>query len=582
MTSNLPKRYIAIPLVVLAAYLSPYLILGQDHYVRIHDYLDSVLVFYKILAQSGLIFAPNQAIVPNLMGGLERAWWPSEVNVFLWFNVWFGPFGATAANEVISRLVAFFGMFLFVRRFILSDERPPLVAVLAGLCFALVPHFPGSRLSIVAQPLVLYVFLTIRARQDKWRHWLVLIFVPFYSSFVVYYFFFLASMGTLWLIDTLRKRRPDWRFVASIALMTAVFLGLEFRLVQTMLLDAQVVSHRAEFTYYQDRNLVDAASRFVDNLKNAHHHGYSFHWPVVVFTVLLAGIWGGIQRRRLRIYMLLVAGIVFCSLANGLYYSPVVEALYRVAPITRHFNISRFNLLHPLLWYLLFAVSLAMIEKLSKNGRILVLLLAGLQVAYLFYNSDFSREYREHGISYRQFYAEELFDEVEAAIGEPKESYRVAVIGMHPAIPLYNGFHTVGGYFYNYPLAYKHAFYRIIRHELAKSPHWKGLFVNWGSMAYVYSAELSEADYLIPRLHRNINHLELDPKALWNLGGRYVISALPIANPADNRLTPLRAFTHPDSAWNVFLYRLEKPATKEEEQSPATNSIEPDRLPPSE
>ena len=44
--------------------------------------------------------------------------------------------------------------------------------------------------------------------------------------------------------------------------------------------------------------------------------------------------------------------------------------------------------------------------------------------------------------SVKEFYAEELFTEIKEHIGRPVEEYRVASVGLHPAIAQYNGFYT--------------------------------------------------------------------------------------------------------------------------------------------
>ncbi|MDA6131502.1 DUF6044 family protein, partial [Escherichia coli] len=58
----------------------------------------------------------------------------------------------------------------------------------------------------------------------------------------------------------------------------------------------------------------------------------------------------------------------------------------------------------------------------------------------------------------RQFYAEEQFSAIKEYIGLPQEDYRVASIGLHPAIAQYNGFYTLDSYNNFYPLTYKYQF----------------------------------------------------------------------------------------------------------------------------
>jgi phage gp29-like protein len=48
--------------------------------------------------------------------------------------------------------------------------------------------------------------------------------------------------------------------------------------------------------------------------------------------------------------------------------------------------------------------------------------------------------------------------------------------------------------------------------------------------------------------------LELNVDAFRALGGRYVLSALPIENAESNGLALRRDFRHRDSAWRIYLY----------------------------
>ncbi|GAA3312748.1 hypothetical protein GCM10020331_001250 [Ectobacillus funiculus] len=94
--------------------------------------------------------------------------------------------------------------------------------------------------------------------------------------------------------------------------------------------------------------------------------------------------------------------------------------------------------------------------------------------------------------SFRQFYSEHLFQEIKNYIGKPQQSYRVASIGLHPAIAQYNGFYTVDTYTNFYPLSYKYQFRAIIAKELDKSPVLKDYYDHWGNRVYVFVAELGK------------------------------------------------------------------------------------------
>ena len=93
--------------------------------------------------------------------------------------------------------------------------------------------------------------------------------------------------------------------------------------------------------------------------------------------------------------------------------------------------------------------------------------------------------------SYKEFYDENLFDIIEKSISTSKRTnYNIVCIGLSPSILEYNGYHTLDGYFYQYPLSYKHKFRKIIEKELEKSSLLKSYYDDWGSRCYIFSSEL--------------------------------------------------------------------------------------------
>ncbi len=48
----------------------------------------------------------------------------------------------------------------------------------------------------------------------------------------------------------------------------------------------------------------------------------------------------------------------------------------------------------------------------------------------------------------------------------------------------------------------------------------------------------------------------MNTDALYEMGGRYIFSSLPIENAHENNLIFEKSFEHPESAWKVYLYRV--------------------------
>lgn len=116
------KLYIVTALAVIFLYLSPLYILGQDAHVLILDNVDGAVASLKILAESDLIFGPMDSVVPQIMNGLPRNTFGTEFNLQVWLYHFLPPFTAYVANLTLIHLVAFWGMWLLLKRHFLPEK----------------------------------------------------------------------------------------------------------------------------------------------------------------------------------------------------------------------------------------------------------------------------------------------------------------------------------------------------------------------------------------------------------------------------------------------------------------------------
>ncbi len=565
------KIAVGIALGTILLYLSPYVILGEDSYVLIEDHLDSSVVILKTLAESGLIFDTSGKSIPNYFNGIPRSNFHSEFSFLVWFYALFGAFSAMVINEVLIRLIGFFGMLWLLRRYFLPDPTQAAAVVGASLSFALLPHWPCGGLSVAGQPLLLAAFLSIRAGRYGWKEWAVVVLMPLYMGFVFSAAFFLGAVSLLWFLDLVRKKSWNPPFLLAIVASFSIHLAFLYRLIRTMFFGGGFVSHRTEMSFHMDGTLEAFLSRTLDNLLHGQMHAWTVAFPFLVMAFFLAlGVsftTASVDASERRTNVRLLSGgflILLCTtFLYSFYYSAGMGQIKEWFPLFAYLNVSRFNTLQPLIWSVLFAFSLRIISRGLKGGRRIVILLLALQTAFLFHNSDFSREYRNSGIRYSEFFAEDLFEAVKTEIGRPVESYRVAALGFHPSVLQYNGFMTLDGYLVNYPLEYKHAFGRIIGRELKKNTYWRAIYANWGSRVYLYSAELNEKDLVTPHLRKVIRNLEIDTTAFYEMGGRFVLSAVPVLPHPGLGLTLRKVFKSPESAWDIYLYQVDRPGKEQ-------------------
>lgn len=556
MSWSREKKHFFLASILLVLFISPLFILGENAHIRVHDNLDSNIAWYKTLKNSGQLFGDIHSVVPQVINGLPRNAYGTEFSGIEWLHQLFPSMLAYAISQAITRIVAFLGMYLLLRSHFIKSKDGDLIRVWVSLAFALTPFWPSGMLSTLGMPLALWAFLNIRSGKYSWREWVTLILLPFYSSFVLGFFFFLAVMGLLWLRDLLVKRKGNWTFFGSIAMMTAVYLFIEYRLVYSLVFPEAPTS-RNEFLsstlgFWRTIRLV------FKNYFLGHTHVMTVHTLVIVPLSFIA-LWaikgkrkGTIEKR----YLYLFIFNFVLSVWYAFWFFKGWEPLKEKFQLLNTFNFARFHFLRPLIIYLMFAVGSYLLWQRGKNWQIFIKICLVMQIIVLFGMNDEIR-YRVFGApSFKQFYATEQFHDIDRYIGAPKSSYRVASIGIHPAIAQYNGFYTLDTYNNYYPLEYKHQFRKIIAAELDKNAKLKKYFDKWGGRCYIFVDELGKRYDFRKISKKKIQHLQLNTEVFKNMGGKYIFSSVPIMNAKSNGLVFKKAFDQKDSAWRIYLYEV--------------------------
>jgi hypothetical protein len=567
-------RYLIAAFIVIALYFAPFYILGENTPTLVHDNLDSNVVWFTTLADSGQLFGPMNATIPQVMNGIPRNSFGSEFNVIQWLYLFFEPYTAYIINLTLMHFVAFIGMYLLSRR-ILPDEDPGFIAVGVSLAFALLPFWPSGGLSVAGMPLLLYAFLNIRDGHWSLIDWAIIGFMPFYSSFALTGFFVLVALSIFWLYDLAVTRKPNLLFFLAIGLLCLVYCLVEYRLIFSMFIDTGYVSHRMEFTRIPT-DFGGALKTGAGNFFLGQYHAASLHTYFIGLSVAIAGLILLINKKRCDPLVILVGLCAVTSLFYGFINSEYLLIIKNFS-IFQGFTLERFHFLNPLLWFVIFALALKIIYSNLRYGKQIAVIFLTLQIAFLFTCGcgviggstlqylwgGSTLQYGGPGLlltdqlSWDEFYSPELFDEIDEAIALPKETYRVVSIGMHPAVSQYNGFYTLDSYQANYPLDYKHSFRKIMEKELAKSEKNQVYFDSWGSRCYLFVSELENNGYMNTREDsKPIQDLEINSEALYDMGGRYIFSAVEILNYKDNNLELVDIFENDSSPWKIWVYSV--------------------------
>lgn len=557
LTINFTKerRRILASLFLILLYLSPLFVLGENAHVRVHDNLDSNIAWYKVLTRSHELFGPLDATIPQVMNGLPRGAYGTEFSGIVWLHALLPSMTAYAISQTITRVVAFIGMYLLLKKHLIKEQEASLIRVGVSLAFALTPFWPSGMLSTLGQPLALWAFLNIRNKERSWREWMVLTLLPLYSSFVLGFFFFLTGMGLIWLRDLIKKR--DWNpvFIGSIAFMTGLYLAIEYRLLHGLVF-AEAPTSRSEFVQ-STLGFGHVLLLVFVNFVWGHMHVLTMHILVIlpVLFIALRAVMSQKSQKANKLFLFLFGLNFILSVWYAFWFYKGWEPLKQRFTLLTTFDFGRFHFLHPLVIYVSFALGLYILWKMGEKWQKRVRFFLVAQVLFLFICND-EIIYRVYGEpSFKQFFAVDQFQQIKEYIGKPQQNYRVASIGLNPSIAQYNGFYTLDSYNNYYPLTYKHQFRQIIAKELDKNQTIKTYFDQWGNRCFLYVSELGKNYEFKKDSTKVIQHLELNMDAFKAMGGQYIFSAVPILNAEEDGLQFLKAFDNPQSAWRIYLYK---------------------------
>lgn len=136
---------------------NPLIYFWWNSHVRIHDNLDSNITWHKMVLDSGDYTAKvGTANIDQLMAdNVPRDSFDSEFVGINWLYILFSTPVAFAMNQLITRLFAFLGLFLWARDYLIKDKKYLAPLYFVSLAFALTPYWPSRMLSTLGMPLAL-------------------------------------------------------------------------------------------------------------------------------------------------------------------------------------------------------------------------------------------------------------------------------------------------------------------------------------------------------------------------------------------------------------------------------------------
>ena len=211
--------YIAIVIVLL--WVLPYFVLNEDAHMRVHDNLDSNLGWYEVMKDNGIAFSPLHTPVEQIMNGeFSRDTYYSEYYAMVFLCQLFPPVIAYGLSQAITHFVAFLGMYLLLKKYVMKEEHKNayLITIGVALAFSLTPYWPSGMLSILGMPLALWSMMNIKNGERNWKDAAVLTIIPFFSTFVIGFFYFLAAMGMFGYTTVSRTEKEIGHFLSPLSI----------------------------------------------------------------------------------------------------------------------------------------------------------------------------------------------------------------------------------------------------------------------------------------------------------------------------------------------------------------------------
>lgn len=568
MINNLSNNFNwvrVIKWVVICAgivYFFPFLILGENSYFTVHDNLDSEVQYLEVLKSSGTMYETNgSALIQNTMNGIPRAAYKSGLNFTSFLFSCFPAHMAYILNFIFTHLFAFFGMYLMLTTHFFKDEKDKWLVVFASFLFSILPFYSIYGLTIAGQPLLFFAFLHLRNKTGKNRqNYLIISLFPFFViGYLVSPFAFII-LGIVWIMDLFRTKRINIHFLIGILLLLVFTLLADYQMYGMTFAKTGFVSHRTEWDSAKLMGLTPsfAIQSSITLFFETSYHTGSMPTKVILVLFLLALSICFIEKKDKRLLLTLFVSIILICAFYSIYFY-LVKYFGNKITLLKIFQWNRFSFILPFLWIFILTVSAANVGRHKVLHFFLAIMLSFQTVYIIRKNKEVMNNWKLvlgkkiDEPTFARFYSKDLFNKIEKFINEPKSSYRLASLGINPAVTSFNGFYTLDGYQNSYDVNYKHEFRKIIKKDLEADAERRDYFDLWGSRCYLISKEYIKSESTAQTF---VSKLDFDFETYKKLGGKYLLSGKEIRYPDSCGLFFNQKFTDKNSDYIVYLYKV--------------------------
>ena len=558
-----------------------YLNIGQNIYVLYHDQLDSEVSYYMLKAKS--ISLIGQSTFQEFMNGnavIEVAS-PFQLLYYLLFP----PVYAFIVNLFVVRIVAFVSMYLLAKRLSICHSS----CFLISFFYAILPFYSTYGLNIMGIPLIIICMANLFENRYHFLSLLGIAFFALYSSLVLIGYMVVAVISIYIVLRLIKGKKNPKEVYFGVILLISIYCITSKNLIFSLGQKSEFVSHRIEMIP-KPKNFWKS---FTELLFTGHYHSVSLHkafWLIILLFFISLCMKkkkniSDTEGEKCRIAIFLFIFAVFIAFFYAAFNSEIGVRLRTKIfgeSVLRSFQFDRIYWLYPFIWYLMAVLmasffvktllSCELVKKLFQNKlhgicKLLVkhatAITSGLLLFFMCFKNIGSSDiyinltkndnYNSGYISWRSFYATDVFDAIKDYIGDDTSMYHVVSVGLYPSIALYNGFYCLDGYSQNYDVKYKHSFYEVIKNELKGDI--KPYFLEWGNRCYMFSSS-QNFDYISKSKEKRKIKCDYELNNLKKIGCTYILSRYKLADYNEKELKFLEYFDSCDSCYGVFLYKI--------------------------
>lgn len=552
--------------------------LGEDVLISPHDQFDGEVFTYIMH-----ILHPSADNYKEIMDGLPKEGMHLASPGLLIFYLFFKPSTAYICSTIFIMLIAFIGMHFWLNA--LNIEAT--ISFIISMLFASLPFFFVYGLSIMGLPLFFYIGLLWKPEDKEKKTYLIIcidaLIYGLFSSLILCGYAVLLLLTGLWVYlktkkQTIHIRQRIFLLLGSLSI-TYIFTNLE--LILQVLGQIGYTSHKSEAILtaksFSLRNII----KFWINGQGHAVSNHRFLLPLMIGAILVYAIRKRYKNIATDNYTEYLFHLLKCVLGSSFliaffyvcFHSEFgIKCRNQLPSAIKSFQFDRIYWLYPWFWYtgaalaieILFIMTQKKYKKICKCVCLCFLCLTFVQSAsdnILYLNAlniFVPKIVQKHNYfpTYTSFFSKDIFEKIKDDIGKKQSSYKVISIGLYPTVALYNGFYCLDGYSNNYPIEYKHAFYKIIQYELEKDDALKKYFCNWGNRCYAFSHEIGR-NFMIPKdSELLIRDLSFNLDELRKMNCEYIFSAVQIKSEEQYGLHFMNNYSSNDSFYKIWVYQL--------------------------